>query len=103
MIRVRRDWESRDVPNVARGGLLFQSVGRPSGRPGGCRGPPRGRRVREPRGGDHKIARRGLLVKSAADRLEGLEGVEVCLGMVEGGSLEKVQVVVEEEWSRNLR
>ena len=38
-----------------------------------------------------------------ADRLEGLEGVEVRLGMVEGGSLEKVQVVVEEEWSRNLR
>ena len=49
--------------------------------------------MREPRGGDHKIARRGLLVKSAADRLEGLEGVEVRLGMVEDGSLEKVQVV----------
>ena len=34
MVRVRRDWESRDVPKEARGGLLFQSGGRPSGRPG---------------------------------------------------------------------
>ena len=32
-------------------------------------------------------------LESTADRLEGLEGVEVRLGMVEDGSLEKVQVV----------
>ena len=44
MVGVRSDWESRDVPKVARGGLLFQST---------------------------------------ADRLEGLEGVEVRLGVVE--------------------
>ena len=54
MVGVRSDWESRDVPKVARGGLLFQST---------------------------------------ADRLEGLEGVEVRLGVVEGGGLKKVQVV----------
>ena len=44
MVGGRSDWESRDVPKVARGGLLFQST---------------------------------------ADRLEGLEGVEVRLGVVE--------------------
>ena len=51
MVGVRRDWESRDVPKVARGGLLFQSM---------------------------------------ADRLEGLEVVEVRLGVEECGSHEEV-------------
>ena len=39
------------------------------------------------------VARGGLLLQSAADRLEGLEGVEVRLGMVEDGGLGEVQVV----------
>ena len=54
MVGVSSDWESRDVLQVARGGLLFQST---------------------------------------ADRLEGLEGVEVRLGVVEDGGLKKVQIV----------